>query len=116
MNEWFARDTSRKLKSTFKQKGNSGKHTTGQVSYGYYWDEKREHLLVDEYAAEFVRQNLPLDDRELRTLSDSVKTERAASLNPCGVHGGNAQRGRKQEQGFQRPLRLGFVHGRPYTA
>ena len=55
MNEWFARDTSRKLKSTFKQKGNSGKHTTGQVAYGYYWDEKREHWLVDEYAAEIVR-------------------------------------------------------------
>ncbi|AVM70209.1 hypothetical protein C3V36_13685 [Lachnospiraceae bacterium oral taxon 500] len=27
MNEWHARDTSRKIKSTFKAKGESGKHT-----------------------------------------------------------------------------------------
>ena len=27
MNEWYARDTSRKIKSTFKAKGESGKHT-----------------------------------------------------------------------------------------
>ena len=55
LHEFYARDTSRKLKSTFKQKGNTGKHTTGQVAYGYYWDEKREKWLVDEYAAEVVR-------------------------------------------------------------
>jgi len=55
LHEFYARDTSRKLKSSFKQKGNSGKHTTGQVAYGYYWDEKREKWLVDEYAAEIVQ-------------------------------------------------------------
>ena len=55
LHEYYARDTSRKLKSSFKTKGNSGKHTTGQVAYGYYWDEKRENWLVDEYAAEVVR-------------------------------------------------------------
>ena len=48
MNEFYARDTSRKIRSVFKSKGMSGKHLTGTVIYGYLWDEKREHWLVDE--------------------------------------------------------------------
>ena len=56
MNEFYARDTSRKIRSVFKSKGMSGKHLTGTVVYGYLWDEKREHWLVDEEAAEVVRR------------------------------------------------------------
>ena len=56
MHEWYARDTSKKIKSTFKTKGMSGKHCTGTVIYGYLWaDEKREQWIVDEEAAEVVR-------------------------------------------------------------
>ena len=56
--EFYARDTSRKIRSVFKSKGMSGKHLTGTVIYGYLWDEKREHWLVDEEAAEVVRRIL----------------------------------------------------------
>ena len=56
MNEFYARDTSRKIRSVFKSKGMSGKHLTGTVIYGYLWDEKREHWLVDEEAAVVVRR------------------------------------------------------------
>ena len=56
MNEFYARDTSRKIRFVFKSKGMSGKHLTGTVIYGYLWDEKREHWLVDEEAAEVVRR------------------------------------------------------------
>ena len=56
MNEFYARDTSRKIRSVFKSKGMSGKHLTGTVIYGYLWDEKREHWLVDEEVAEVVRR------------------------------------------------------------
>ena len=56
MNEFYARDTSRKIRSVFKSKGMSGKHLTGTVIYGYLWDEKREHWLVDEEAAEVVHR------------------------------------------------------------
>ena len=55
MNEFYARDTSRKIRSVFKSKGMSGKHLTGTVIYGYLWDEKREHWIVDEEAAAVVR-------------------------------------------------------------
>ena len=56
MNEYYARDTSKKIKSVFKAKGMSGKHLTGTVLYGYLWDESRTHWLVDEEAAEVVRR------------------------------------------------------------
>ena len=56
MYEFYARDTSRKIRSVFKAKGMSGKHLTGHVAYGYLWDEKREHWLVDDEAAAVVRR------------------------------------------------------------
>lgn len=56
MNEFYARDTSRKIKSTFKTKGMSGKHLTGTVCYGYLWNETRDKWIVDEEAAAVVRR------------------------------------------------------------
>lgn len=56
MYEFYARDTSRKIRSVFKAKGMSGKHLTGHVAYGYLWDEKRERWLVDDEAAAVVRR------------------------------------------------------------
>ena len=56
MNEFYARDTNRKIRFVLKLKGMSGKHLTGTVIYGYLWDEKRKHWLVDEEAAEVVRR------------------------------------------------------------
>jgi DNA invertase Pin-like site-specific DNA recombinase len=55
LHEFYAKDTSRKIKSTFKTKGMSGKHCTGTVHYGYLWDDKRENYIVDEEAAEVMR-------------------------------------------------------------
>ncbi len=37
MYEFYARDTSHKIRSVFKAKGMSGKHLTGFVAYGYLW-------------------------------------------------------------------------------
>ncbi len=56
MNEFYARDISRKIKSVFKAKGATGKHLTGLVIYGYLWDEKRENWIIDEKAAAIVRR------------------------------------------------------------
>jgi len=56
MNEWYARDTSKKIRSTFQAKGKSGKHLTGAVSYGYLWNEDRTQWVVDEEAAVVVRR------------------------------------------------------------
>ncbi|MDU4379715.1 MAG: recombinase family protein [Anaerococcus vaginalis] len=64
MNEWYARDTSRKIQSTFRTKGESGKHTASTPPYGYIKDEKdKDKWIVDEKAAEIVRRifNLTMD-------------------------------------------------------
>ncbi len=56
MYEFYTRDTSCKIKTVFKAKGMRGKHLTGTVIYGYLWDEKREHWIVDEEAADLVHK------------------------------------------------------------
>ena len=82
MNEFYARDTSRKIRSVFKSKGMSGKHLTGTVIYGYLWDEKREHWLVDEEAAEVGTPYLFPDDGGLRPLSNLQAAVRGKGRNP----------------------------------
>lgn len=56
MNEYYARDTSRKIRSTFQAKGKTGKHLTGTVIYGYLWNETRDQWIVDKEAAEVVKR------------------------------------------------------------
>lgn len=57
MNEWYARDTSKKIKSVFRAKGNSGKNVASTCPYGYLKDENDgNHWIVDEEAAEVVRR------------------------------------------------------------
>ena len=56
MNEYYARDTCRKIRSTFQSKGKSGKHLTGTVIYGYLWNEARDQWLVDPEAADVVKR------------------------------------------------------------
>ena len=56
MNEYYVRDTSHKIRSTFQSKGKSGKHLTGTVIYGYLCNENRTQWLVDPEAAEVVKR------------------------------------------------------------
>jgi len=55
--EWYARDTSRKIKTVAHAKGNSGKRMTNWVIYGYKKDPDDKNIwLVDEPAAAIVRR------------------------------------------------------------
>ena len=40
MNEWYARDTSKKIRSAFQAKNLAGKHTSSSVPYGYLKSEQ----------------------------------------------------------------------------
>ena len=79
MNEYYARDTSKKIKSVFKAKGMSGKHLTGTVLYGYIWDESRTHWLESRRSR---ATNLCTHDGGLRSLSDFTDFAAAESGNP----------------------------------
>lgn len=56
-NEFYAKDTSCKIRAVFKAKGQSGKPLSTNPPYGYVKDpEDKTHWLVDEKAAEVVRE------------------------------------------------------------
>ena len=55
--EWYARDTSKKIRSMFLTKGKSGKPTTSTPPYGFVKDpEDKNKWLVDPEAAAVVRR------------------------------------------------------------
>lgn len=52
MNEWYAKDTSKKIWSTFKAKGEAGKHVASSPPYGYMKDpDDKTKWIKDEEAA-----------------------------------------------------------------
>lgn len=56
-NEWYAKDTSKKIRAVFKAKGNSGKHLTNNPPFGYKKDPNdKEKWIIDEEAAQTVRR------------------------------------------------------------
>ena len=64
-NEWYPRDTSKKVRVVFRQKGTSGKHL-GKPPYGYRTDPAdKDHWIIDEDAAPVVKRifNLAIDGK-----------------------------------------------------
>ena len=56
-NEFYAKDTSRKIRAVFKSKGQSGKPLCTNPPYGYIKDpEDKNHWIIDEEAANVVRE------------------------------------------------------------
>ena len=54
-NEWYPRDTSKKVRVSLRQRGTSGKHM-GKPPYGYRCDpEDKDHWILDEEAAPVVK-------------------------------------------------------------
>ena len=57
MNEWYIRDSSRKVTTVLRARGMEGKHTTNNAIYGYRKsDEDKNQWVIDEEAAEVVRR------------------------------------------------------------
>ena len=57
INEWYAKDTSKKIRSVLKAKGNSGKHLSVIPPFGYKKDPNdKEKWIIDEDAAQIVRK------------------------------------------------------------
>lgn len=57
MNEWYAKDTSNKIKAIFKSRMKDGLRCSGSIPYGYKRKpDDKQLLVVDEPAAEVVRK------------------------------------------------------------
>lgn len=57
INEWYAKDTSKKIRAVFKAKGQSGKPLCTNPPYGYLKDpQNKDHWIIDKVAAKIIRQ------------------------------------------------------------
>ncbi|MBR0597795.1 DUF4368 domain-containing protein [Sinanaerobacter chloroacetimidivorans] len=57
INEWYCRDTSKKIRAVFKAKGQAGEHLSTHPPYGYRKDPANpKQWLVDEEAAQVVQR------------------------------------------------------------
>ena len=57
MSEWYARDTSRKLKTVFRAKGQSGRPTTNKAVYGFLKDpDDKTKWIVDRDVAPIIQR------------------------------------------------------------
>ena len=57
INEFYSRDISKKIRSTVRQKGNSGQAVTSALPYGYIRNpQDKNEWIIDEYAGEIVRR------------------------------------------------------------
>ena len=58
INEFYVKDSSKKVKASMKQKGESGEYLTTNPPYGYMKDPEnpKKHWIIDDEAAAIVRQ------------------------------------------------------------
>ncbi len=83
-NEFYARDTSRKIRAVNKSKGERGIPLTTNIPYGYVKDpEDRTNWLVDEEAAQVVKRifNLCMEGRGPKQIAQVLKEEKILAPN-----------------------------------
>ena len=114
MNEWYARDISKKIRSTFQAKGKAGRHLTGTVIYGYLWDKSRRHWLVDEEAAAVVRRifAMSMDGYGPYQIARRLSAEK---VEIPSIHLARHGEGVNKNKAVKDPLCLGFVGHREYS-
>lgn len=79
MNEWYARDSSRKIQAIFKARMQEGKRVSPSVPYGYRRDpQDKQHLIVDEEAAAVVRRvfQMVIDGYGVRAIADALTADK----------------------------------------
>ncbi len=82
-NEFYARDTSRKIRAVNKAKGERGEHLTTNPPFGYIKDpENPKQWIIDEYAAKVVRHifDLCMEGRGPMQIAKQLTEERALTV------------------------------------
>lgn len=78
INEWYAKDTSKKIRSVLKAKGNSGKHLSVIPPFGYMKDPNdKDKWIIDEEAAQIVRKifRMYLDGNNMGSIARKLTEE-----------------------------------------
>lgn len=79
INEWYAKDTSKKIRAVMKSKGEAGEHLCTNPPYGYMKDPgNKKQWIVDTEAAEVVRRifALCLDGYETSQIARILKEDK----------------------------------------
>ena len=79
MNEWYAKDTSNKIKTVFRNRMKEGNRVSGSIPYGYYRKpDDKQTLYVDEEAAAVVRKifDMAAHGAGLTEISDTLTRDK----------------------------------------
>lgn len=79
MNEWYARDTSRKIQAIFKARMQEGKRVSPSVPYGYLRNPaNKQELIIDEEPAKNVQRiyKMAIEGMGLRQIADILCAEK----------------------------------------
>ena len=79
MNDFYARDTTKKVSAVYRAKGNKGEHTGNHPIYGYLKDpENKQRWIIDEEAAAVVRRifRMVIDGKGVYQIADILSEER----------------------------------------
>lgn len=79
MNEWYARDSSRKIQAIFKARMQEGKRVSPSVPYGYRRDpDDKQHLIIDPEPAAVVRHifKLVLEGNGVNRIADILYADK----------------------------------------
>src|SRR5699024_11874934 len=83
INEWYAKDTSKKIKAVFKAKGEAGKPLATIPPYGYLKSsEDKDKWVVDEKAAEVLKEIFKLCMSGFGPTQIAKKLEKRSILTP----------------------------------
>ncbi|MDR1892276.1 MAG: recombinase family protein [Oscillospiraceae bacterium] len=105
MAEWYARDTSRKVKAVYQSKGKNGKRLTNSCIYGYLKDPNDKNAwVVDPIAAEVVRRIFALTV-EGKGPFQIAKILEADGIETPGVYLGKMGLGTQRNRVPQNPCR-----------
>ena len=84
INEWVARDTSRKIRTIFSARTAQGKHVTGALPYGYLHDPSdRQKWILDEVAAPIVKRIYQsiIKGKSIAKISEELTNEKVLTPN-----------------------------------
>ena len=79
LNEWYAKDTGKKVRAIYRAKGNEGKHTGNHPLYGYLKDpDDPQRWVIDEEAAAVVRRifNMTIAGKGAYQIADILSAEK----------------------------------------
>lgn len=79
MNEWYARDASRKIQAVFKSRMQDGKRVSPSVPYGYLRSpEDKQKLIIDEEPAAVVRRiyQMVIEGKGVTAIADILTAEK----------------------------------------